>query len=119
VIAPSNGHVQPAIIALPEVHETSDGKWDASITNQIPYEDLTKRVADWIFIVIGNKSPGQGAVFEIEAKVGHIFDEQAGCRLQMPIDTEAVFSKEKYRGRTSFQSSMDMVSLVQDMAGQD
>jgi hypothetical protein len=105
--------VIPSTVPAPvDVNETPEGKWDVSITNKMPYEDLTKRVADWIFIVIGNKSPGHGAVFEIEAKVGHIVDEQASFRLQLPIETEAIFSRDKFRGRTSFQSSMDMVSGI-------
>ncbi|KIX07542.1 uncharacterized protein Z518_02195 [Rhinocladiella mackenziei CBS 650.93] len=84
-------------------------RWEPSITNVVPYEDLTRRVCDWIFSVIGMAAPpGGGAMFEIEAKIGAIFDEQSGYRLSLPVETETIFNREKYRGRTSFKSSMDM-----------
>jgi hypothetical protein len=54
--------------------------------------------------------PAGGAMFEIEAKVGIIFDEHASQRLSLPVETETLFNRDKYRGRTSFKSTMDIVS---------
>lgn len=84
--------------------------WEPSITNVVPYEDLSRRVCDWVVQMIGMANPpGGGAMFEIEAKIGSIVDEQTGHRLSLPVETEALFNRDKFRGRTSFQSSMDMV----------
>lgn len=112
---PTNGSavVQPTVDAagLP---------FESSIMNKVPYEDLTRRICDWIVQTIGMaEPPSGGAVFEIEAKVGEIHDIERGQRLTLPVSTEAIFIKEKF-GRTKFESSMNMVrslscSLVQCM----
>jgi len=94
----------------PPGNNPDDVRWEPSITTITPYEDLTKRVCDWIVHWLANAAPpSNGAVFEIEAKVGAIYDEQTGQRLMLPVETETVFSREKYRGRTSFKSSMNVV----------
>lgn len=93
-------------------HNPDEPRWEVSITTVTPYEDLTKKVCDWIVHWLLNATPpSNGAMFEIEAKVGAIFDEQTGLRLQLPVDTETVFLRDKWRGRTSFKSSMNIVSL--------
>lgn len=103
------GQSQPPSAA----HNPDEPRWEVSITTVMPYEDLTKRVCDWIVHWLLNATPpSNGAMFEIEAKVGAIFDEQTDMRLQLPVETETVFNREKYRGRTSFKSSMNIVSLV-------
>jgi hypothetical protein len=87
-------------------------RWEVSITTLMPYEDLTKRVCDWIVHWLANAAtPSNGAMFEIEAKVGSICDDQTGLRLNLPVETETVFNRDKYRGRTSFKSSMNIVSF--------
>jgi hypothetical protein len=92
--------------------------WEPSIVNEPAYDDVARRVCDWIFFTIGNKHPpAGGAVFEIEAKVGMIFDEGTGDRLNLPVETETVFDRKSYRGRTSFKSSMDVVSATLRWAG--
>ncbi|KIW94527.1 uncharacterized protein Z519_04503 [Cladophialophora bantiana CBS 173.52] len=99
-----NGQVQHHAATPP-----GEPRWEPSITGNPAYDDLTRHVCDWIYFVIGNaEPPAGGAVFEVEAKVGVIFDEQASNRLNLPVDTETVFSREKFRGRTSFKSSMNM-----------
>lgn len=106
-----NGQTQlqiapPANTATPPVENV----WERSITNFVPYEDLTRSMCDWIYSVIGEAAPPPGgAVFEIEAKLGCIYDEHANHRLSLPVDTETWFSRDRYRGKTSFQSSMNMV----------
>lgn len=112
-----NGQAQlqvapPANTTTPPV----ESHWEPSITNLTPYEDLTRRVCDWIYSVIGEAAlPPNGAVFEIEAKLGCIYDEHANHRLSLPVDTETWFSRDRYRGKTSFQSSMNMVCCGQLM----
>jgi mRNA capping enzyme, beta chain len=85
--------------------------WEPSITNEEPYEDLTQSICDWIIQTIGMATPPSGgAMFEIEAKIGEIFDVEEGTRIRLPVLTEAIFNKNVYR-RTKFESSMNMVSL--------
>jgi hypothetical protein len=83
--------------------------WEPSITNVLPYEDLTRRISDWIYGVIDKENaPAGGAMFEIEAKIGEIHDIEEGRRLSLPVACETVFVKERWR-RTKFESSMDQV----------
>ncbi|KIW12346.1 hypothetical protein PV08_09623 [Exophiala spinifera] len=106
----SNG--QARLQSAPPAQTTPpvESVWEPSITTLTPYEDLTRRMCDWIYSVIGEAAPPPGgAVFEIEAKIGCIYDEHANHRLSLPVDTETWFSRERYRGKTSFMSSMNMI----------
>jgi hypothetical protein len=105
-----NGQVQLQVTPVTSTPPV-EVPWEPSITNVTPHEDLTRRMCDWIYSVIGEaRPPPGGAMFEIEAKLGCIFDEHASHRLTLPVETETWFSRDRYRGKTSFQSSMNMVS---------
>jgi hypothetical protein len=81
--------------------------WEPSITNVIPYEDLTRHISDWIVGTIDKENaPAGGAMFEIEAKIGEIHDLEEGRRLSLPVGCETIFLKDRWR-RTKFESSMD------------
>lgn len=99
------------------------GPWEPSITGYIPHEDLTKLVCDFLFqhVVLrtdvgagpaGSSAVGQGAIIEIEAKLGRHIDMDRGDRLVLPIMTESILNKENSRIRTSFESSMSSVSTL-------
>ena len=103
-----NGHGQPPTMTPPvEVPRVP------SIAGELVYDELARGVCDWIFHSIGSRHPpAGGAVFEIEAKVGVIFDESSDGRLQLPVLSETIFNKQGYGGRTSFKSSMNVVSAL-------
>ena len=91
----------------------SEVPWEPSIVGEPAPDDLSRTVCDWIFLTLGDRHPpAGGAVFEIEAKVGIIFDEAADGRLGLAVASETVFDRQAYRGRTSFKSSMDIVSSI-------
>ncbi|KIV77563.1 hypothetical protein PV11_09353 [Exophiala sideris] len=107
-----NGQPQLQVVpSIPEIATTpSELPWEPSITNVVPVEDLTRKLCTWIYSILGEaNTPQGGAVFEIEAKLGSIFDEQASHRLSLPVETETFFNRDKFRGRTSFKSSMNMI----------
>ena len=88
---------------------------EPSIINTTPFEETTRTIADWLFsqVVlredIGVAATGQtapGAVFEIEAKLGHIIDLNTNDRLSLPVLTETILSHRDPNLRTKFQSSM-------------
>jgi hypothetical protein len=96
------------MIAAPP-RDPTEGPWEPSITNTIPYEDLTRSVCDWIVRTIGHaETPSGGAVFEIEAKIGEIRAMDDGERINLPVDTETIFNKDKFRA-TKFESTMNVV----------
>lgn len=97
------------------------GPWEPSITGYIPHEDVTKMVCDFLFqhVVLrndasagpaGSSAAGQGAIVEVEAKLGQHMDLDRGDRLYLPIMTESILNRDNPRFRTSFNSSMSLVS---------
>ena len=117
---PLNGRLASNNAIIPQQHAQTPGPppqpssipmtlhWEPSITNVLPYEDLTQHVSGWIYNTIGREDPlSDGAFFEIEAKIGTIHDIESGRRLNLPVMTETVFDRNAFR-RTRFDSSMDL-----------
>lgn len=120
-LTPANG--PSAYLPAPEPPQArSLGPWEPSITGFIPHEDVTKLVCDFLFqhVVLrndvgagpaGSSAVGQGAIIEVEAKLGRHIDMDRGDRLFLPVMTESILNREASRFRTSFESSMSLVSL--------
>lgn len=111
--------VQPVAPSTPQ--PAALGLWEPSITGVIPHEEITKVLCDFLFqhVVLrndvavepaGSAAAGQGTIIEIEAKLGHVIDAETRERLTLPILTECVINRESPRFRTSFESSMTVVS---------
>ncbi|OAA52112.1 mRNA capping enzyme, beta subunit, structural domain protein [Metarhizium rileyi] len=84
------------------------GPWEASITGVKPYEEISKTVADFIFIHVVNNPDikeirSRGILFEIEAKLGTLIDKDTNYRVDRLLDTECVLHDT---GRVAFKSSM-------------
>ncbi|KAL4804280.1 CYTH-like domain-containing protein [Aspergillus unguis] len=114
VSAPSSQTPQP--LEAPKMK--SLGPWEPSITGLIPFEEITKIVCDFLFqhVVLRNdalagpagaSATGQGAIIEVEAKLGQLIDLDRGERLHLPVLTESVISRDRIR--TSFESNMTQV----------
>lgn len=110
----------PRVAAARVQQEGSLGPWEPSITGFIPYEEITKQLCDFLFqhVVLrtdvaaaaaGSAAAGQGAIIEVEAKLGHLVDMDRRERLVLPVLTESVINRES-RLRTSFESKMTVVS---------
>jgi mRNA capping enzyme, beta chain len=117
--APSNGLTA---LGPPEPPIGILGPWEPSITGVFPHEEITKVICDFLFqqVVIrrdigagaaGATATGQGAILEVEAKLGQLVDRDRGGRLHLPVLTECVLSKEDSGIRTSFESSMTLASF--------
>ena len=123
----TNGNAVPSHdislpIGQPELGDHGPlGPWESTILGVIPYEDLTRTISDWLFqqVVIredvgtgpAGGGPGQGAILEIEAKIGQIIDQDRGERLRLPVLTECVISQNDPSIRTKFESSMTEVRI--------
>ncbi|PHH61692.1 hypothetical protein CDD81_8037 [Ophiocordyceps australis] len=84
------------------------GPWEASITGVKPYEEVSKAVADFIFIhVVQNCDSkeilSRGIHFEIEAKLGTLVDRQTNSRVYKQLASEAILQDTGY---VVFRSSM-------------
>lgn len=115
---PINGHTVGT--AAVQKAEGSLGPWEPSITGLIPHEEVTKIICDFLFQQVvmrkdigagpaGGAAEGQGAILEIEAKLGRIMDKHRGERIRLPVLSECVLSKDDPGIRTAFESSMSLV----------
>ncbi|ODM23305.1 hypothetical protein SI65_00894 [Aspergillus cristatus] len=111
--------VAPLAPAPPQPQPGSLGAWEPSVTGYIPHEDMTKLVCDFLFqhVVLrndvgagpaGSSATGQGAIIEVEAKLGKHIDQDRRERLYLPVMTETILNRENSRFRTSFESSMSL-----------
>ena len=115
--APVNGHVNhaPPVQTVPTAATvpTEPSDWEPSIMGSTPYEELTRYICDMIYHTIGNADPPtDGAVFEIEAKLGEIHNIEEGRRLRLPVMTETIFDKNSFGPPTRFESSMNIVCIT-------
>jgi hypothetical protein len=89
------------------------GAWEPSITGAKPYDEISRRVADFLFVnVIAHPDSGEihsrGIQFEIEAKLGTLIDKDTNYRVYKQVDTECLLHDT---GRVAFKSSMTEVSI--------
>ena len=89
--------------------------WELSITNKEPAEELSRTIADWLYLEIFGKHAtvgvaGQAApdepVLEIEAKLGKMVWAGSEERMRMPILSEAIRDKGNLKFDANFLSSM-------------
>ncbi|KAK0712833.1 CYTH-like domain-containing protein [Lasiosphaeria miniovina] len=102
---------QPPAQALPEPAPALGplGEWEASITNAIPQEAMTKVIADFLFkhVVLNedmNEIQSRGVQFEIEAKLGTLIDRSTSQRVNLPVLSDCVLNDSG--NWLNFRSSM-------------
>lgn len=81
-----------------------------SLTNTLPYEDLTRRVTSWLYAQlndINEKNSKHLQFIEVEIKLGEIMDKKTDRRLNMPVETETMLNLEFSRSDTRFKASVD------------
>ncbi|PGH10300.1 hypothetical protein GX51_00057 [Blastomyces parvus] len=122
----TNGNLPPRPPPVDQT-ATSLGPWEPSITGMIPHEEVTKLICDFLFQQVvmrrdigagpaGGSAVGQGAVLEVEAKLGMLVDRNRGERVRVPALTECILAKDDPSIRVGFESSM---SLAQHRALND
>jgi polynucleotide 5'-triphosphatase len=89
------------------------GPWEPSITGIRPYEEISKLVADWLYVTVVSRDDAgelasRGVEVEIEAKLGQLINKDTNDRFILPVKSECILADT---GRVSFQSSMTEVSL--------
>lgn len=105
---------QPAVaVAVPETGpQDLLGSWEPSLTGVRPYEEVSRMVADFLFVHVVNSEDmreitSRGIKFEVEAKLGTLIDKDTNQRVERGIESEGILSDT---GRTAFRSSMTEVS---------
>ena len=82
---------KPTVKALQNV-DIKDFKIDASFTNIIPDDDLTKSVQDWVYATILSIQPDQRQFIEMEMKFGIIVEGSDTSRVNPPVFSQSVFT---------------------------
>ena len=90
------------------------GPWEASITGVRPYEEVSRVIADFLFVHVVNSEDMQeissrGIKFEVEAKLGTLIDKDTNHRVERALESEVILQNT---GRVAFKSSMTEVSLM-------
>lgn len=88
---------------------TAAGKipFATSISDVEPMPDIVRQITQWVCDTIGHVEPPGKAMFELEAKIGHIQDN--GKRIYLPfLDSEVLLGEHGYR----FRSEMTVVSTL-------
>ena len=112
----TNGHRQVS----PVKEDGLLGPWEESITGQKPNEELSRVVADFLYVnVVGRKDHNElmsrGVEIEIEAKLGQLIDNQTNQRYRLPVRTETILDVRP--GSTAFTSSMTEVRMLHWVKG--
>ncbi|OBT72999.1 hypothetical protein VF21_07860 [Pseudogymnoascus sp. 05NY08] len=84
------------------------GPWEPSISDTTPVNDLTKAIADFLYLEVVNRNDwgeleSRGVAVEIEAKLGQLIDKETNQRYYLPVLSECVLAPSN---RISFRSSM-------------
>jgi polynucleotide 5'-triphosphatase len=113
-----NGHHVTPVAArpgpVPQVEFKGDGPlgpWEPSIIGYRPYEEVSRKVADWLFHQIvtrpdAGELASRGVDIEIEAKLGQLIFKDTGERVHFPIESECIL---RNTGNINFRSSMTEV----------
>lgn len=84
--------------------------WEPNFDTIVPHNDIVMEIADRIFdnIVECPFQLPEGSKWEIEAKLGHLIDQNTGERLILPIRSECVLDPGWVPGNVRFDSKMSM-----------
>lgn len=106
----SNG--QRATSAPAEVYQPFDPRFDPTITNTIPHEDIIRQICDFVGTTLATQTePVPGSFFEVEAKLGAIVDPDTNQRISLPVSSETIVNK-KILSHIRFASTMDQVRTL-------
>ena len=85
-----------------------------SLDNAVPYSDITREVANFLFGNVVEAPPLDIGKLEVEARLGVLMDTDSNQRLFLPISSEAIINSTVPL-TTRFESLMSRVSLALDL----
>lgn len=77
-----------------------------TISNLVPYEDLTRKVTEWLYSHLFQMEAQDRQNIEVEIKMGQICAKANERRIQLPIVTETILRSDYARTDTFFQSQL-------------
>ncbi|KFY02016.1 hypothetical protein V490_00670 [Pseudogymnoascus sp. VKM F-3557] len=99
---------EPGVSPTSTKYDDILGPWEPSISDTTPVNDLTKAIADFLYLEVVNRDDwgeleSRGVAVEIEAKLGQLIDKETNQRYWLPVLSECVLAPSN---RISFRSSM-------------
>jgi hypothetical protein len=83
---------------------TDSGTWEPSIDNTEPYDEIVRKLCDFLFENVVTAPPEVASMIEVEAKLGILIDQNTQQRIFLPVQTEAVLHGS---GDLRFESQMN------------
>ncbi len=77
-----------------------------SITGVKPYNDITRRITNWIYAQIHSTPKELRQYLELETKFGRIWDKETDRRLHIPVTTESILD-DGYALNMTFKAGLD------------
>lgn len=111
----SSAATRQTTLAVPDDHPSLLlGPWEDSITGSKVSQQMTKLVADFLYINVLNRSDlgelaSRGVEIEIEAKLGQLIDKETQERYSLPVVSECILAET---ARVGFKSSMTEVCRI-------
>ncbi|ANB15799.1 Cet1p [Sugiyamaella lignohabitans] len=76
-----------------------------SMTGQLPFEDLTRKITEWVYSHLLQLGDDRKYV-EVEFKLGTVHDKSTERRLELPIVTETLLRSDYAKAHTFFKAEM-------------
>jgi polynucleotide 5'-triphosphatase len=102
------GRINPEIVAQPVRNNKSEGSVSglpASISGVTPYEDLTRKITEWVYSHLMQLNEERQYV-EVEFKMGTICNKQTDRRIDLPVVTETLVNAEYAKSSTRFVAAL-------------
>ncbi|CCH44430.1 mRNA-capping enzyme subunit beta [Wickerhamomyces ciferrii] len=77
-----------------------------SITGVKPYNDITRRITNWIYAQIHSTPKELRQYLELETKFGRIWDKTTDRRVQLPVTTESILD-DGFALQCTFKTGVD------------
>lgn len=91
--------------SFPRSKISNKSELPVSLTDVLPFEDLTRKITEWLFAILHNLGEDRQYV-EVEVKLGRILSKKNDQRIDLPVITETVIKPDYARSMTHFQSAM-------------
>lgn len=78
-----------------------------SITGVKPYNDITRRITNWVYAQIHNTPKELRQYLELETKFGRIWDKDTDRRVHLPVTTESILDDGFASVQCTFKTGLD------------
>lgn len=92
-----------------EVSEQATSRF-RSINDVKPYNDLTRRISNWLYSRIEGVPQEQRRFLELEVRFGQVWDRKIDKRIHLPVLNESILDKDFITNNCTFKSGLELKS---------